>query len=115
MREGKEPLDEAELKTERSKLINKRHEEKIRDQVGRNRETSDKQLKNTERIVDLVRRSKESLEGDIKYKAEEARSHKKDQILFVVLITIYVVYLIYSYAFSAEAEPIMAADDDYSL
>lgn len=42
MRDGKSPLTEEELKSERSKMINKRHEERLRDQIAKNKETSDK-------------------------------------------------------------------------
>ena len=54
MQDGKTPMDEIQLKSERTNLINKRHEERIREQIAKNKETSDKQIKNTERIVDLV-------------------------------------------------------------
>ena len=59
-------------------MINKRHEERIRDQVAKNREASDKQIKNTERIIDLVKRSKENIEDNIAHKTAEERSHRKD-------------------------------------
>ena len=85
------------MKAERTKLINKRHEERIREQIAKNKETSDKQIKNTEKIVELVQRSKENLEGNIEFKAEESKSHKRDQIIIMVLLGLYVGYICYTY------------------
>ena len=85
------------MKAERTKLINKRHEERIREQIAKNKETSDKQIKNTEKIVELVQRSKENLEGNIEFKSEEAKSHKRDQVIIMVLLALYVGYVCYTY------------------
>jgi len=104
MRDGNEPLTEEQLKDERTKLINKRHEERIRETIMKNKETSDKQIKNTERIVDLVQRSKEQLESNIEFKEEEAKSHKRDQIIIVVLLLIYVGYVCYTYLAQGKSE-----------
>ena len=113
MRDGKEILTEAQLKAERTKMLNKRHETRIKEQVAKNKETSDKQIRNTEKIVELVKRSKENLEENLEFKEGEAKSHKRDQVIVIVLMALYIGYILYTYLASGEIKD--TPDYDESL
>lgn len=65
MKEGKRPLTEAEMKAERTKMINSRHEVKIQELIKKQQDEQSSAVKNTERIVELITKSKENFEASI--------------------------------------------------
>jgi len=58
MKDGLKPLSEAEMKVERVKVVNQRHETRIQELIHKQKEEHSVTVKNTERIVELITKSK---------------------------------------------------------
>lgn len=71
LKEGKRPLTEAEMKAERNKLLNERHEQKIQELIHKQQDEQSSAVKNTERIVELITKSKENLEASMRFEEED--------------------------------------------
>ena len=67
MKDGKKPLTEAEIKAERTKSANQRHEARIRELIQKQKEEHSVTVKNTERIVELISKSKQNLEANLEF------------------------------------------------
>mmetsp|Transcript_22341 Transcript_22341/g.27443 ORF Transcript_22341/g.27443 Transcript_22341/m.27443 type:complete len:109 (-) Transcript_22341:902-1228(-) len=102
MRDGKKPLSEAEMRIERTKLMNARQEERIRDVVKKQEEEQESAVKNTERIVELITKSKENMEAKIEYDRQNEDSHKRDKICLVVLVLLWGLIILYTNYFMGE-------------
>lgn len=58
MKDGLKPLSESEMKVERVKVVNQRHETRIQELINKQKEEHSVTVKNTERIVELITKSK---------------------------------------------------------
>ena len=47
--------------------------------------------------MDIVKRSKQNLEENVEYQSEETKSHKRDQVIILILLGLWIVYVTYTY------------------
>lgn len=67
LKNGQKPMTDAEMREERTKMMNDRQEERIREEINKQEAEQAESVKKTERIVDLITKSKENLEQNIEY------------------------------------------------
>ena len=103
MKQGKKPLTEAEMKLERTKLLNQRQEQRIQDHIKKQKEDQSAAIKNTERIVELLNKSQENLEASIEFEKQDKLSHKRDRICLAVLVLVWFLIIIYTNYFMGGA------------
>ena len=92
------------MRAERTKIMNKRQEEKIREVINKQKEDQEKAVKNTERIVELISKQKENLEAKIKFEEQDKLSHDRDKICLAVLVLIWFVIIVYTNCFMGGAQ-----------
>lgn len=109
LRDGKKPLTEAEMRIERTQMMNKRQEERIQEAIKKQQEEQESSIKNTERIVELISKSKENLEANIDFEKEDKQSHERDKICLLVLILIWGFIMLYSNYFSSAPSGIVGS------
>lgn len=84
------------MRAERTHLMNKKQEEKIRELVKQQEAEHENSVKNTKRIVELITKSKENLEANMKFEAENKASFERDKICLAALVFIWIGIVVYT-------------------
>lgn len=95
------------MRAERTKMMNDRQEERIREEIKKQEAEQAAAVKNTERIVELITKSKENMEQNIEYEAEIKKSHKRDKICLAFLALLWLGIIIYTNVILPHNEPPM--------
>ena len=96
MKDGQKPLTEAEMKAERNKVLNQRHEARIQELILKQKEEQSATVKNTERIVELITKSKENLEASLEFELQDQQSHEHDKLILAFLFIAYICVYLYT-------------------
>lgn len=59
------------MKAERTKVLNQRHEARIKKLILKQKDEQSATVKNTERIVELITKSKENLEAGLEFELKD--------------------------------------------
>lgn len=103
LRDGQRPMTEAEMRVERTKMMNQRQEERIREVIKQTEKEDEASVKNTERIVELITKSKENIEARIEFDEQNKQSEKRDQVCLAVLLAFWVLITLYSMLFEVHS------------
>ena len=59
-------------------------------------------MKNTQRIVELISKSKENLEANMEFERQDKLSHRRDQFLLGALVILWLCIIVYTNYFAGE-------------
>ena len=65
-------------------------------------------VKNTERIVELISKSKDNLEANIEFERLNTQSHDRDKIFLAILLLIWLAIILYTNFFGGADDPASA-------